>query len=423
MSDSADAIGGSNPDWDARLNFHTPAGHSVRASKANSKLSKSVDEGGAEKQRLEFPAAKLGRMRSPLSEKPAESETKQPAKQESPALQRKRRREEERERARAEKAERLAKQLAIEECQEIEVDWRKQMKRLALAWIVGLLFNALVLVYLWCYVSSWGRDQEPLTLAFSSIEVQAEEQPEVNFTLPTEAASEEDAAEIEQTLVEDLTTDVEIDWSEEPDGVLDSLAEGLFDSVDPGASAVPGGADDGSKGTSFFGIESSGDRLVFVVDCSGSMGYERRFQRAIYELSQSLRLMERNQQFLVVLYNDGVFPMLDTPLFETRPIVATEKNIERVMRWVKAQRPVGSTYPSRALQGSLEVKPSSIFFLSDGELNDDTIGMLRRMNVSNSATGARKVPIHTVTLGSTGIGAGMMKVIAEENDGQFAWAQ
>jgi len=56
-------------------------------------------------------------------------------------------------------------------------------------------------------------------------------------------------------------------------------------------------------------------------------------------------------------------------------------------------------------------------------LNDDTIGMLREMNVSNSATGARKVPIHTVTLGSTGIGAGMMKVIAKENDGQFAWAQ
>ena len=75
------------------------------------------------------------------------------------------------------------------------------------------------------------------------------------------------------------------------------------------------------------------------------------------------------------------------------------------------------------MQGSLEVQPTSVFFLSDGELADDTIGLLRRLNVSNSGTGARKVPINTITLGSTGLGTGMMKLIADENDGQFVWAQ
>ena len=115
--------------------------------------------------------------------------------------------------------------------------------------------------------------------------------------------------------------------------------------------------------------------------------------------------------------------MLDTLLKETKPIKATEGNVERVMKWVKFQSPVGSTYPARAMQGSLEVQPTSIFFLSDGELADDTLGMLRRLNVSNSATGAKKIPIHTVTLGSTGIGAGIMRLIAKENNGQFVWAQ
>ena len=115
--------------------------------------------------------------------------------------------------------------------------------------------------------------------------------------------------------------------------------------------------------------------------------------------------------------------MLDTPLMQTKPMKATQRNVERVLKWVNYQRPVGSTFPARALQGSLEVQPTSVFFLSDGELADDTLGMLRRLNISNSATGARKVPVHTITLGSTGVGAGMMRLIAEENDGQFTWAK
>jgi hypothetical protein len=133
--------------------------------------------------------------------------------------------------------------------------------------------------------------------------------------------------------------------------------------------------------------------------------------------------MDDNQEFLVVLYNDRIYPMLDTPLMQTKAIRATEENVERVLKWVKYQRPVGSTFPARALRGSLEVQPSSVFFLSDGELMDDTLGMLRKMNVSNSATGAKKIPVHTVTLGSTGIGAGMMRVIADENEGRFVWAK
>jgi len=429
MSDSADAIGGLKPDWDARLNFQTPTNHSVSATNLNSKA-KVADEGGDQNQRLSFPAANLGRLRSADPESLG-SETKKPVEEESAALKRKRQREkqreEQRQRVAAKKAERLARQLTIEEGEELEVDWRKRYKLLMAAWAVGLLFNILILVCLGCYVASWGRDQKPLTLTFSAIELQAEDQPEIDFSLPVEVTTEENEAEaeVDQMLVEVLTVDAEMDWSEEQDLVLDPLDDALFEAVDPGGSADPGDSDRevGKKGTSFFGLESRGDRLVFVVDCSGSMGYERRFQRAVYELGQSLRLMEANQEFLVVLYNDGIYPMLDTPLKQTKPLRATDGNVERVMTWVRYQRPAGFTLPARAIRGALEVKPSSIFFLSDGELDDNTIGMLRELNVSNSATGARKVPIHTITLGSTGAGAGTMKQIAQENNGRFTWAK
>ena len=254
--------------------------------------------------------------------------------------------------------------------------------------------------------------------------MQVEDQPAVDFHLPVEVKPEVSEFELEQTLSEVLTVDAEMDWSEEPVSELDPLGAGLFDSVDPGGSAATEDADEGGgKGTSFFGIEGSGDRLVFVVDCSGSMNYERRFQRAVYELGQSLRLLEPKQEFLVVLYNSEIFPMLDMPLRETKPIKATERNVERVLQWISYQRPAGFTLPARAMQGSLEVRPSSIFFLSDGELDDNTVEMLQHLNVSNSATGQRKVPIHTITLGSTGTGAGTMKQIADENDGLFTWAK
>ena len=337
MSDSADAIGVSDSDLDARHNFPTSAFNSIQIPKPDLKLPDEADEGGAEDRRLDFPAAKLGRMRSNVQDV-AESETQKPVKQESAALKRKRRREKELERLRAERAERRARELAIKERGDTEVDWRKGLKVLMLAWIVGLAVNALILICLWNYVSSWGADQEPLTLTFSAIDVPAEEQAEVSFSLPAEVIPEEDEdeAELEQALVEVLAVEAAVDWSEELDPTLEPIADGLFDVVDPGSSNVPGSsADGGKKETSFFGLESSGDRLVFVVDCSGSMAEEMRFERAVYELGQSLRLMDDDQEFLVVLYNDRIYPMLDTLLKETKPVRATEANVERVMRWIK----------------------------------------------------------------------------------------
>ncbi len=424
MGDSADAIGVSDPDLDARLNFLNPSKNSIQSSKPNSRQLEVVDEGVDPKPRLEFPAARLGRMRAADVESP-EEETKQPAKNESAAVVRRRRREQQRALLAAKKADRIARRLAIEEGEALEEGWRKRYRVLMMAWCVGLLFNVLILVYLGCCIASWGPDQQPLTLNFSEIEMQVSDSPEVDFSLPVELATEESDAEFDQTLAEVLTVDAEMDWSEEQAPILNPLGDGLFDEVDPGGSAIAGDSKEeaGTKGTSFFGLESRGDRLVFVVDCSGSMGYERRFERAKYELGQSLRLMEANQEFLVVLYNDGIYPMLDTPLKKTKPIRATDRNVKLVMEWIDFQTPAGFTLPARAIRGSLEIKPSSIFFLSDGELDDDTVEMLRELNVSNSATGARKVPVHTITLGSTGAGAGTMKQIAQENDGRFTWAK
>jgi hypothetical protein len=74
---------------------------------------------------------------------------------------------------------------------------------------------------------------------------------------------------------------------------------------------------------------------------------------------------------------------------------------------------------------ALILDPDAIFLLSDGELQDNTVSLLRVWNVDREDSyGAHsKIPIHTISLGPPGGGQRMMKRIAEDNDGEFTWAQ
>ena len=62
--------------------------------------------------------------------------------------------------------------------------------------------------------------------------------------------------------------------------------------------------------------------------------------------------------------------------------------------------------------------------LSDGELQDNTMGLLKFWNVPlDGADGKKaKTPIHTISLGR-GQGQGVMRAIARQNDGEFTWVQ
>jgi len=153
------------------------------------------------------------------------------------------------------------------------------------------------------------------------------------------------------------------------------------------------------------------------------MGDERRYERAVYELTRSLDMLETDQRFMVVLYNDETYPMLGMTERNIRMIPATTTNRERVEKWLKGQMPQYQTKPMNAMRIGLLLKPSSIFFLSDGEFHDGTIPMLDRLNVHDSSTGTNKIPINTITLGSTGIGAPLMKYIADQSGGAFLWVQ
>ncbi len=180
----------------------------------------------------------------------------------------------------------------------------------------------------------------------------------------------------------------------------------------------------GKKGESanFFGTRSYGSRFVFVIDCSLSMK-GNRWYRAVKELDSAIDGLEKGQEFLVLLYNDRTSVMMDVRPDSAALVRSTPDNKQAYRRWLRKQRTQGGTFPSTAMYIALAMDPDAIFLLSDGELQDNTRGLLQFWNAEQRRSDGTesRIPIHTISLGGPGQGQEMMRTIAKENEGEFTW--
>jgi hypothetical protein len=317
------------------------------------------------------------------------------------------------------------------------------LKRFATGWVFSLLLHCVLLCLLASLITTF-TTEGPLTLAVSMVDDEASDVVTVEIS-EMEFDSKFDALETIELENEaapplllnetDLSPEVDIAPAEPLalESLLDSsMDDGLMDPVNLGTVGLDesdglqsGNPNDktGAAKVKFFGLESSGNRFIFVVDCSGSMGDERRFQRALYELTQSMEMLKTKHKFLVILYNTETIPMLGMNETNIRMISATLTNKRRVIEWLKRQVPTSQTTPSVAMRAAITLNPSSIYFLSDGEFQDNTVQMLDMINVEDTSAGRKQIPINTITLGSTGIGAPAMRYIAEKSGGGFHWVQ
>lgn len=192
---------------------------------------------------------------------------------------------------------------------------------------------------------------------------------------------------------------------------------------DPVADAVANengntGAAEGDA-TEFFGAKSYGSDFVFVIDASSSMMNNYRWTRAVRELLDTVEQLEEDKNFLVLLYNDRSYMMFGAPE-DQKLIPATKENKGKITEWLSNATPFGGTQPGRSMQIALQKKPDAIYFLSDGELRDNTMFNLRTWNKPKMGKDGlkRKISIHTILLGSMN-GFRTMKTIAAENNGIF----
>jgi hypothetical protein len=226
--------------------------------------------------------------------------------------------------------------------------------------------------------------------------------------------SEPEAAP-EQALVE---PQLQIDYAMEPlfgppSDAGSSIASLL--SMNPGDAAATLSSASAKSGAAYFGSYAEGRRFVYVLDSSRSMRGDR-WTYACNQLLDSLKSLSPEQEFFIIC-----FDLQTTYLFNRRPDkleyqVPGETMVAQVQRWLRGRTLGKATMPSEALQAALMMEPDAVFLLSDGELQDNSLWMLRQLNSKRSMY--RQIPIHTIHLFSPD-GRETLEMIAMENGGTF----
>lgn len=131
------------------------------------------------------------------------------------------------------------------------------------------------------------------------------------------------------------------------------------------------GAGIGSDGgDSFFGLEHSGRRIAYVLDCSRSMNHphntdaKTRFKRMKIEVVRSVGSLSAENEFFLVFFNDEPIAMPSRGMVPAVPQVQ-----HQYLTWMSALKARGQTEPLTALQIALSTQPDVIYFLTDGSFS------------------------------------------------------
>jgi len=225
---------------------------------------------------------------------------------------------------------------------------------------------------------------------------------------------------------------------------------------------TPNPGDGGGTGTGqLFGAGREAKSFVFVVDCSGSMT-GKRFNLAINELVYTIKKLKQDQQFYVVFFSSGTYPLFETAngtnfgpparsiASNSKPLSKRQRRAQRIKRqaarrrrqrrgqrtgprnpggllpatttnktqarqWIARLRPGGGTLPEEALRIAIQMRPEVVYFLTDGIIPDETPDLIRNAN-------QYEVRVNTIALGYDG-SAQLLKQIASENNGHYRFVK
>lgn len=302
--------------------------------------------------------------------------------------------------------------------------WREKHSRSTLSVLVSCIVHTTIFIglALW-YVAT----QEPTKGVVLQAAIAGAEEVSLQFAdLPDvqPSASELPVASTPATQELDLNVNAQLAKTEKSiDATLTSALAATLRS--PGSTGGIGGGGGGvgeslSKlGANFFGSYAIGEKFVFVLDSSKSMTGDR-WMYACQELMDSVQQLEPNQKFYVICFDDKTTCMFNAPASRAKFYENSPETRSRLKHWLATRKLGPGTYPARAMAMALQMHPDAIFLLSDGELRDDTLYILRDIN--GFSTERRQVPVHTVHLMSVE-GRSTLQTIATENSGTFTPVQ
>ena len=186
-------------------------------------------------------------------------------------------------------------------------------------------------------------------------------------------------------------------------------------SLPAGIGALGGGDGTGSGGvgTGMFNGVRDGESFAYVVDASGSMS-GNRMKRVLEELQGSVNSLAETHRFFVVFFNKNTYAMM-WPNIEKRLVIADRRNKDRVLGWAFTVQPQEVTEPQRALRMALDLKPDIVFFLTDGDIPEETLRIVKKYR-------SRGTSVHTICVGEDAA-VPVMQKIAEVGQGKFLMVQ
>jgi hypothetical protein len=174
-----------------------------------------------------------------------------------------------------------------------------------------------------------------------------------------------------------------------------------------------------------FGVRSS--RVMFVLDVSGSMGWNERLETARKELVQVLEHLPARTRFGIVTFSD------EARVWTEKLVYATPENVRKSVRQVERLEPIKGTNSFEALRLAFQDEDvDTIFFLSDGSptvgrvTDPDAIladvrefNRFRRVRVNTIALIMGDPPPQWVAGENRVAMISFMKRLAEQNDGKY----
>ena len=291
---------------------------------------------------------------------------------------------------------------------------RKQKRRNLL--FMGAGISLLVHISIFLYLDSVRKGGTALNAAegtFVEFAVLPEEElttMETNTLEPESPDSLSDLSDIPEV-------DAPLDLQAPPAAELDITNNGSQPTLGGGTSGGDGDLNLGGGGTGvkFFDAEGQGTRFVFIVDVSGSMSQDRKMRTAMSELARSIDSLPDYAYFHVLLFETNVH----WPPGQDDWVRARKRDVNRTIAWLDQISPGGGTNPIQAFARAfaLEIPPDVIFFLTDGQIPNETPRRVAGMNRSG-----QPVVINTIAFGDPR-SQDLLKEIADASGGVFRFVK
>lgn len=172
--------------------------------------------------------------------------------------------------------------------------------------------------------------------------------------------------------------------------------------------------------SSYYGIPIHAKRLVFVIDCSGSMNKRAyagtRIGYAKRELSRTIATLPGDAEFTILAFNELVIP------WRSELTTASDENKSKALQFVSRLRTAKSTNSYAALRDGMRIDDNleAVFFLSDGRPNHGEItspaAIVRAIAYRNRY---QNLTINTVGVAVAGPAKVFMNQLATSNAGTF----